>query len=543
MAKQAIQVIPLGGVGEVGKNSTAIRYAKDMVLVDAGVMFPEEQMYGVDLVIPDFTYVRQNIDKLRAILLTHAHEDHIGAIPYLWPMLRCPVYATAFTAELVRNKLLDAGLEKQCPMHVVPLGGHIALGPFSVDFISITHSIPEPNALSISTPLGKVVHTGDWKLDPEPLVGASTDDARLRRLGDEGVLALVCDSTNALAQGHSGSEAKVRHSIGELIQGLEGRVAVTAFASNVARLDTIAKAARAAEREVCLVGRSMHRIIAAARASGYLKDFPALISEADAAEMPGRHVLYLVTGSQGEPRAALARIAQGQHPTVSLGSGDTVIFSSRIIPGNELAIFALHNQLASLGVEILTEQDHFVHVSGHPYRDELSEMYSWIRPKISVPVHGELRHLAEHARLARSLQVPEAVVLANGQMLRLAPGKPEIVDEVPSGRMCLDGRVLVPEGDGIGRQRRAMAFAGLIAVTLILDVKGRVRAEPAIFLEGIPDEVGGPVRAAVLETLKRHNPKKADEQALGEAVRRSARRAAQSVWAKKPVTRVEVVWV
>ena len=287
----------------------------------------------------------------------------------------------------------------------------------------------------------------------------------------------------------------------------------------------------------------MHRIIAAARASGYLKDFPALISEADAAEMPGRHVLYLVTGSQGEPRAALARIAQGLHPTVSLGSGDTVIFSSRIIPGNELAIFALHNQLASLGVEILTEQDHFVHVSGHPYRDELSEMYSWIRPKISVPVHGELRHLAEHARLARSLQVPEAVVLANGQMLRLAPGKPEIVDEVPSGRMCLDGRVLVPEGDGIGRQRRAMAFAGLIAVTLILDAKGRVRAEPAIFLEGIPDEVGGPVRAAVLETLKRHNPKKADEQALGEAVRRSARRAAQSVWDKKPVTRVEVVWV
>jgi ribonuclease J len=540
--------LPLGGAGEIGMNFNVYGFGsgleKKWLVVDCGVVFGREgQTPGVDLVMPDISYLTELREDVLGIVLTHAHEDHIGAIPYLWPMLRCPVYATAFTAELVRNKLLDAGLEKQCPMHVVPLGGHIALGPFSVDFISITHSIPEPNALSISTPLGKVVHTGDWKLDPEPLVGASTDDARLRRLGDEGVLALVCDSTNALAQGHSGSEAKVRHSIGELIQGLEGRVAVTAFASNVARLDTIAKAARAAEREVCLVGRSMHRIIAAARASGYLKDFPALISEADAAEMPGRHVLYLVTGSQGEPRAALARIAQGQHPTVSLGSGDTVIFSSRIIPGNELAIFALHNQLASLGVEILTEQDHFVHVSGHPYRDELSEMYSWIRPKISVPVHGELRHLAEHARLARSLQVPEAVVLANGQMLRLAPGKPEIVDEVPSGRMCLDGRVLVPEGDGIGRQRRAMAFAGLIAVTLILDVKGRVRAEPAIFLEGIPDEVGGPVRAAVLETLKRHNPKKADEQALGEAVRRSARRAAQSVWDKKPVTRVEVVWV
>jgi ribonuclease J len=540
--------LPLGGAGEIGMNFNVYGFGsgveKKWLVVDCGVVFGREgQTPGVDLVMPDISYLAELRHDVLAIVLTHAHEDHIGAVPYLWPMLRCPVYATAFTAELVRNKLLDAGLEKQCPMHVVPLGGHISIGPFDIDFISITHSIPEPNALAIATPLGTIVHTGDWKLDPEPLVGEVTDDARLRRLGDEGVLALICDSTNALAQGHSGSEAKVRHSVGDLIQGLEGRVAVTAFASNVARLDTIAKAARAAGREVCLVGRSMHRIIAAARASGYLKDFPSIISETDAAELPGRHVLYLVTGSQGEPRAALSRIAQGQHPTVSFGPGDTVIFSSRIIPGNELAIFALHNQLASLGVEILTEQDHFVHVSGHPYRDELSEMYRWIRPKISVPVHGELRHLAEHARLARALQVPEAVVLANGQMLRLAPGKPEIVDEVPSGRVYLDGRVLVPEGDGIGRQRRAMAFAGLIVVTLILDAKGRVHAEPAILLEGIPDEVRGPVRAAVLETLRRHNPKKSDEQALCEAVRRSARKVAQSVWDKKPVTRVEVVWV
>ncbi|MGC8534031.1 MAG: ribonuclease J [Rhizomicrobium sp.] len=540
--------LPLGGAGEIGMNFNVYGFGSDVekkwIVVDCGVVFGREgQTPGVDLIMPDISYLAELRKDVLGIVLTHAHEDHIGAIPYLWPMLRCPVYATAFTAELVRNKLADAGLEKQCPIQIVPLGGHIDMGPFAIDFISITHSIPEPNALAITTPLGTVVHTGDWKLDPEPLVGELTDATRLRQLGDEGVLALVCDSTNALAQGHSGSEAKVRRSIDELILGLDGRVAVTAFASNVARLDTIAKAASASGREICLVGRSMHRIIAAAKASGYLKDFPAVISEGDAAQLPARHILYLVTGSQGEPRAALARIAQGQHPTVSLGPGDTVIFSSRIIPGNELAIFALHNQLAALGVEILTEQDHFVHVSGHPYRDELSEMYRWVRPRISVPVHGELRHMAEHARLAHALQVPEAVVLANGQMLRLAPGKAEIIDEVASGRLCLDGRVLVREGDGIARQRRAMSFAGLIAVTLVLDAKGKVRAEPAIFLEGIPDEVRGPVRAAVQETLRRHNPKKVDEQALGEAVRRSARKAAQSVWDKKPVTRVEVVWV
>ncbi|MDE2466832.1 MAG: ribonuclease J, partial [Alphaproteobacteria bacterium] len=449
----------------------------------------------------------------------------------------------AFTAELVRGKLIDAGLEKQCPLHVIPLGGHLDLGPFAIDFISITHSIPEPNALAIATPLGTVVHTGDWKLDPEPLLGECTDENRLRRLGDEGVLALVCDSTNALAQGHSGSEGKVRRSIGELIQGLEGRIAVTAFASNVARLDTIAKAAMAVGREVCLVGRAMHRIIGAAKASGYLRDFPPVIDEDSAAQLPARHVLYLVTGSQGEPRAALSRIAQGQHPTVSLGPGDSVIFSSRIIPGNELAIFALHNQLAALGVEILTEQDHFVHVSGHPYREELSEMYRWVRPRIAVPVHGELRHMAEHARLARALQVPEAVVLANGQMLRLAPGTAQIIDEVPAGRLCLDGRVLVSEADGKARQRRAMAFAGLISVTLVLDGKGRILAEPAVLLEGIPEEVREPVLAAISGVIRRHNPKKADEQALCETVRRSARKAAQIAWDKKPITRVEVVWV
>ena len=346
--------------------------------------------------------------------------------------------------------------------------------------MSITHSIPEPNALAIRTPLGVVVHTGDWKIDPEPGVGETTEINKLQQLGDEGVLATVCDSTNALVAGESGSEATVRTALTDLIGTLKGRVAVTSFASNVARLDSIVKAAkRVHRREVALVGRAMHKITEAARETGYLKDFPRFIDEEEAALLPPSRVLYLCTGSQGESRAALARIARGDHPTVSLGKGDAVIFSSRIIPGNELGIHELHNKLSELGVELLTAEDHFVHVSGHPCRDELAQMYRWTRPQIAIPVHGEMRHQTEHARLARSLQVPQAVNVQNGHMLRLAPGRAEIIDEVPSGRVYLDGRVLIDESAGLAQKRRALAFAGIIAITLVLDSKGRLAGEPS----------------------------------------------------------------
>src|SRR5208282_5893896 len=374
-----------------------------------------------------------------------------------------------FTARLLEDKLFEAGLQDRVRATIVPLGGKLTLGPFAIEYVSITHSIPEPNALAITTPLGTVVHTGDWKLDPEPLLGEVTNENALRALGDKGVLALVCDSTNALVPGESGSEARVEKSLADLIGTLKGRVAVTAFASNAARLGSVARAARHHGRQVALVGRAMHRIVGAARETGYLADFPSTLDEAEAAQLPPGRVLYLCTGSQGEPRAALARIASGEHPNVSLGSGDTVIFSSRIIPGNELTIFEIQNKLARLGVEVLTERDHFVHVSGHPARDELAQMYRWVRPRIAVPVHGELRHMTEHARLARSLQVPEAVVIENGQMLRLAPGRAEIVDETPAGRVHLDGKVLVEEGLGHARERRALSFAGVIAVTIVLD--------------------------------------------------------------------------
>ncbi len=540
--------LPLGGSGEIGMNFNAYGYGppddRKWIVVDCGVLFGRETSTpGVDLIMPDIRFLAEQRENVLAIVATHAHEDHIGAIPHLWPMLRCPVYATPFTAVLIEGKLEEAGLSAKVHPKRVPLSGRIELGPFAIEFMSITHSIPEPNALAIRTPLGVVVHTGDWKIDPDPLIGEVTDQNALRRLGDEGVLALVCDSTNALVAGESGSEARVRESLTNLIGTLKGRVAVTAFASNVARLDTVAKAAKVHGRQVALVGRAMHKITDAARETGYLKDFPRVIDEAEAAQLPPNRVLFLCTGSQGEPRAALARIAEGNHPNVSLGKGDAVIFSSRVIPGNDIAIHELHNKLSLLGVEVLSADDHFVHVSGHPCRDELAQMYRWTRPQIAIPVHGEPRHLAEHARLARSLQVPQAMVPENGQLIRLAPGRAGIIDEVPAGRVHMDGRILIEEGAGLARHRRSMGYAGVIAITLVLDGKGRVAAEPSIIIEGIPEPVHGAIRDALEEPIRRHNPKRADESLLKESVRRAARRAAENAWGKKPVTRVEVVQI
>ncbi|HVV65596.1 MAG TPA: ribonuclease J [Rhizomicrobium sp.] len=537
-------LLPLGGAGEIGMNFNAYGFGppdeRKWIVVDCGVLFGRETSTpGVDVIMPDIRYLSERRDDVLAMVLTHAHEDHIGAIGYLWPMLRCPIYATGFTARLIDIKLEEAGQSERARR--VKLGGRLDLGPFRVEFVSITHSIPEPNALAIRTPLGVVVHTGDWKIDPDPMLGETTNVNALQRLGDEGVLATVCDSTNALVQGHSGSEARVRQALTALIGSLGGRIAVTAFASNVARLDTVAKAAREHGRQIALVGRAMHKMVQAARESGYLTDFPPVIDEHDAAQLPARRVLYLVTGSQGEPRAALSRIASGDHPTVRLGAGDAVIFSSRIIPGNELAIFELHNRLAELGVEVLTEQDHFVHVSGHPCRDELAEMYRWTRPRIAVPVHGELRHMSEHARLAKSLQVPEAVVVKNGHMLRLAPGPAQLVDEAPSGRVFLDGKILVGKSAGFARARRALGHAGIIAITLVVDGKGRMVADPSVIIDGIPEPAHEAIREAAAGAVKR-SPRN-DEGALKENVRRAARRAAQDAWGKKPVTRVEVVWV
>ena len=542
-ANDELVFLPLGGAGEIGMNLNCYGYgppdARKWIIVDCGVLFGREATTpGVDVMMPDIRFLEENREDVLGLVLTHGHEDHIGAVAHLWPRLRCPVYATPFTARLVRHKLEEAGLETRLRVKVVPLGGNLTLGPFAMEFISITHSIPEPNAIAIRTPLGVVVHTGDWKLDPDPQLGEVTNDARLRKLGEEGVLACVCDSTNALVPGESGSEADVKKSLHTLIGSLKGRVAVTAFASNVARLQSIADAARAHRREIVLVGRAMRHMVMCARETGYLRDFPKTREEEEAPLLPPNRALLLCTGSQGEPRAALARIAAGEHPYVSLGEGDSVIFSSRIIPGNDLSIFELQNQLAARGVAVLTEQDHFVHVSGHPCRDELAAMYAWVKPRIAIPVHGEFRHMSEHARLARELQVPEAVVLQNGEMLRLAPGKAEVIDEAPAGRLHLDGNVLLHEEEGLARGRRSLAYAGFIGVTLVLDRKGRPAADPVVHMEGVPDVVREPVREAIERAL---NGKRKGGGDIKEQVRIAARRAANDIWGKKPVVRVETV--
>ena len=535
--------LPLGGSGEIGMNFNAYGYGpendRQWIIVDCGVLFGREgNTPGIDLILPDIRYLMERRENVLGIIATHAHEDHIGAIAPLWPGLRCPIYATPFTARLIAGKLEEAGLTSKVKVKEVPVGGQITLGPFTLDFISITHSILEPNVLAIRTPLGVVAHTGDWKIDPDPLLGEATDTAALERLGNEGVLALVCDSTNALVPGSSGSEAEVRKNLTELVGTLKGRVAVTGFASNVARLDTVARAAKAHGRRIALVGRSMQKMVEAAKDTGYLKDFPPVLDETEAADLPPHKVLYLCTGSQGEPRAALSRIANGSHPHVDLAEGDTVIFSSRVIPGNELAIAEIQNKLAARNIGILTVDEHHVHVSGHPCRDELAQMYRWIRPKLALPVHGEMRHQVAHAKLAKALQVPQALVPENGQMFLLAPGRPALIDEVPAGRVYLDGRVLVAEGEGLAKDRRAMAFAGLLVIALVVDHKGRIAAPPTVLGEGMPEPVEDAVLKAVEDTLDKN--KRSDPDELAENVRRAARRAAQEAWGKKPITRVLV---
>lgn len=543
--------LPLGGSGEIGMNLNLYGYGPEedrrWIIVDLGVTFGDDRTPGIDLIMPDPAFIEERRDELLGIVLTHAHEDHIGAVARLWPRLRCPVYATPFTAAMVRGKLIEAGIESQVPMHVIPLGHRFDLGPFDIELVTLTHSILEPNALAIRTPLGLVLHTGDWKIDRDPVVGDDIDEARLRAIGDEGVRAIVCDSTNVFTPGTSGSEADVAASLIELLKQCEGRVAITTFASNVARLESIIRAGEAVGRHPVLVGRSMYRVVAAAREAGYLHDLPPILDEDDAGYLPRDKVLYICTGSQGEPRAALARIAEDSHPHIVLEKGDTVVFSSRIIPGNETSIFDLQNQLAERGVRVITEKDHFVHVSGHPCRDELALMYQWIRPEVAVPVHGEARHLAEHAALARELQVPEQVIVRNGLIVRVAPGPAEIVDEAPSGRIYLDGDVLTDQDEGAVQERRRLAFAGSVFVSLVLDGKGDVRGEPQVRLIGLPEEDSNGVpfedRAldAVDEALDRlPRKRRGDDSAVAEFLRRAVRGALRREWGKKPQVAVVV---
>ncbi|HEX3535511.1 MAG TPA: ribonuclease J, partial [Stellaceae bacterium] len=485
--------LPLGGSGEIGMNLNLYGYRGEWLILDCGVTFGEEEHQpGVDVIMADPAFIAERRGRLLGIVATHAHEDHIGAIPYLWPQLQCPVWATPFTASLLRAKLIEAGLAEKVRINIVPMSGRFAIGPFDLELVTLTHSIPEPNGVVIRTPVGTVLHTGDWKLDPDPLIGSPTDEARLRAVGDEGVLAIVCDSTNALRPGSSRSEGELRESLTDLIGQYEGRVAVACFASNVARLTTIAAAARAHDRDVALIGRSLWRMEKAARENGYLDHVPRFLTEDEAGYLPRDKICLICTGSQGEPRAALARIARDDHPNIVLDEGDVVIFSSKIIPGNEKAISRLHNALVRLGVEVVTEEDHFVHVSGHPSRDELTRMYQMIRPRVAIPVHGEARHLLGHAELARQCQVQTALVIENGDMVRLDRAGGAVVDEVSVGRIGSDGKSLLPLRGTVLRERQRAGNNGAIVASIVLDGRGRPVASPQITLIGLAEANAAP---------------------------------------------------
>jgi ribonuclease J len=548
--------LPLGGSNEIGMNFNLYGYgpphARKWVVVDLGVTFGDASTPGVEVIMPDPTFIEEYADDILGIVLTHAHEDHIGAVGWLWPRLKAPCYATPFTAFLLREKLRDAGILDDVPLTEIPLGGKLTLGPFEMELITLTHSIPEPNGVSIKTPLGTILHTGDWKIDPDPLLGGPTDIEAIRRLGDEGVLAMVCDSTNVFVDGRAGSEADVRIAMNSLIAGLNGKVAVACFASNVARMDTAIRAAEACGRRVCLVGRSMHRMAAAAKSVGLFQGLKAFLSDTEAAHFPDDQILYLCTGSQGEARAALSRIAEGTHPHVKLGLGDHCIFSSRVIPGNDIPIRNLQNKLSERGVRLYTERDHpGIHVSGHPCRDELKDMYQWARPHIAVPTHGERRHLQAHVALARDLQVPEQVAPRNGDMVLLAPGKPGIIDEVKAGRLFLDGGVLTPENSEPLRERRHAASNGVLIVAVALDGKGRLAGDIAVRGIGLPGDEDYTLDEALEDlakdaeiAVKRLDAGARDEDhVVQQAVSRVLKKSAQRIWDRRPVVETVVVRV
>jgi ribonuclease J len=541
--------VPLGGAGEIGMNLNLYGYgppgAETWVMIDLGVTFADGQLPGVDVVLPDPAFIEERREDLAGLVLTHAHEDHIGAVQYLWPRLGCPVYATPFTLSVLRRKLAENGFQGNMEIHEIPLGGRFSIGPFDMELITLTHSIPEPNAIAITTPAGTVMHTGDWKFDPDPVIGPASDEEALRRFGDEGVLAIVCDSTNVFTPGTSGSEADILDEMTEIIAKRSGKVAVACFATNVARLETISKAAAANGRDVILAGRSLRRITDAARENGYLDNIAAFLDEGDAGYLPDDKMVIICTGSQGEPRAALARIAAGDHRHISLGRGDTVIFSSRVIPGNDPGIAQLQDALVRRGVELVTAKDHMIHVSGHPARDELVQMYQHVRPKISVPVHGEHRHLVAHAELARECQVPSAFVVDNGSVLRLGPGEPGIIDHVPAGRLAVDGnRIVAIEGETVRGRIRAM-WNGFAVVTLVLDAKGEALDMPIStsgLFEDDDDPVLDTVRLAVREGLDKLSAVALrDDDLVAETARIAARRAFRQAIDKRPIIRVHLV--
>ena len=490
--KDNLLFCPLGGSGEIGMNMNLYAYGNDenqkWIIVDMGVTFADDSVPGVDLIYPDAGYIIDKKDDLLGIVLTHAHEDHIGSISHIWPKLKCKIYATPFTAVLIQEKFKEKKIDITNYLKIVELNSQINLGPFEIDFVTLTHSILEPNGLSITTPEGVILHTGDWKVDPNPLIGNKVDEKKLRSIGEKGVIAMICDSTNVFSPGRAGSEKDVRESLLKIISNQKKRVLVTSFASNVARMESIFYIAKHTKRNISLVGRSMHRIYKAAKQCGYLKDVVDPVDSRDASKISKDRIILLCTGSQGEPMGALNRIASDSHPDVNIESGDTVIFSSKIIPGNEKKLYALQNSFVKRDIEVITEENAFVHVSGHANREDLKDMYQWVKPKCVIPVHGEHRHMKEHISFAKEMQIPFNLKVENGNIIQISKDKkPKIIDQAPTGKIYLDGNVAVNLDSSSIKERKNISINGLLEITLIISNNGKVK-KPIVSFRGIPEE-------------------------------------------------------
>ena len=549
--KEELLFCPLGGSGEIGMNMNLFSYGKPeaqkWIIVDIGVTFADDSIPGIDLIYPDPGFIVDKKKDLLGIVLTHAHEDHIGAIAHIWPKLKCKMYATPFTAVLIKEKFKEKKIDIGENLKIVDLNGNIKLGPFKIEFITLTHSILEPNGLLIETPAGIVLHTGDWKVDPNPLIGNKIDQTKLKEIGNKGVLAMICDSTNVLSHGRAGSEADVRTNLLKLMSNLKKRIIVTSFASNVARMETIFYCAEKTKRQISLVGRSMHRIYKAAKQCGYLKNVISPIDAREAKKISREKIVYLCTGSQGEPMGAMMRIINYTHPDVFIEKEDTVIFSSKIIPGNEKKLYKLHNQLVKNQIDVISEETDFVHVSGHPNREDLRDMYDWVKPKSVIPVHGEHRHMAEHISFAKEMQVPYPVQVENGDIVKLFPGqKPEVFDKAPVGRLYVDGIISVNEDSQSIRERKNLANNGYLEVTILINGKGKLFKKPLVSFKGLPieeaqdffydleDEIEN-----ISRTFSLNNKKQ--ESNLIEALKISCRKIVKEKTGKKPYTNINLV--
>ncbi|MCJ8322535.1 MAG: ribonuclease J [Rhizobiales bacterium] len=546
--------VPLGGVGEIGMNMYLYGFGsgknRKWIMVDCGIAFADDTQPGIESIMPDTAFIENELDNLLGIFITHAHEDHQGGLDKIWPLLDAPVYGTPFSTNLIARKLAETDFGNDVELINVEQGETVKLGPFSIEFIPVTHSIPEANALAITTELGTIIHTGDWKLDNNPVIGKQTDVARLQELGESGVLALVGDSTNVFRTGKSPTEFEVGQGIEQAIKDATGCIAITSFASNAARVYSIIKAAQAANKKIVIAGRSLWRIIDIAREEGYFDDLPKLYDQNDFSGLKHNNIVVIVTGTQGESRAALARIAKGEHPAIKLRANDTVIFSSTVIPGNEKAVGQIINALASADINIITSKTHKVHVTGHPLRDELIQMYGWVKPQVAIPVHGEAAHVREHMKLATSLGVKTVIKAHNGTMVRLAPGKAKTIGEVEHGRIYEDGKLLTPAWDGPVKERRKLSFVGIVTISVVFDRSGKLRAEPEIFAMGLPeyDDDGASMFDLIADKLDEildAMPKgiRKQEKAASESLRIGVRRQIERVWGKKTNVQIMLSYV